>query len=316
MRRPSSVQLMVLGTVLLWALNVTVTRYVLTHGFEPLAYATIRYGAAALVFLGLALATEGSLRVLRSDVPLVAAAALVLWLNQIAFVYALDAATASVVALLLGATPIFAGLLVLALRLDRVGRRFWLGAAVSFVGVALVGVGGQGELHGGLTGIVLGIATAATWAAYSVAIAPLMRRYSPTRISALVIGGGWIAISITGARQTMEQDLALGWDVWTLLVFATLGPLVLTNLLWFRALHRIGPARATLAANLNPFVAAIIALLLLAEPMTPFQVLGGVFIAAGIVVARRPRSARAPEVASPALATRREAPEPGRGAAG
>jgi drug/metabolite transporter (DMT)-like permease len=315
MRRPSSVQLMVLGTVLLWALNVTVTRYVLTHGFEPLAYATIRYGAAALVFLGLALATEGSLRVLRSDVPLVAAAALVLWLNQIAFVYALDVATASVVALLLGATPIFAGLLVLALRLDRVGGRFWLGAAVSFVGVGLVGVGGQGELHGGLTGIVLGIATAATWAGYSVAIAPLMRRYSPTRISALVIGGGWIAISITGARQTMEQDLALGWDVWTLLVFATLGPLVLTNLLWFRALHRIGPARATLAANLNPFVAAIIALLLLAEPMTPLQVLGGVFIAAGIVVARRPRSARAPEVASPALATRREA-EPGRGTAG
>ena len=61
---------------------------------------------------------------------------------------------------------------MLALRLDRVGGRFWLGAAVSFVGVALVGVGGQGELHGGLTGIVLGIATAATWAAYSVAIAP------------------------------------------------------------------------------------------------------------------------------------------------
>ena len=130
-----------------------------------------------------------------------------------------------------------------------------------------------------------------------------------------MIGGGWIAISITGARQTMEQDLALGWDVWALLVFATLGPLVLTNLLWFRALHRIGPARATLAANLNPFVAAIIALLLLAEPMTPLQVLGGVFIAAGIVVARRPRSARAPEAASPHARDEGEA-EPSRGAAG
>jgi drug/metabolite transporter (DMT)-like permease len=177
---------------------------------------------------------------------------------------------------------------LLALRLDRVGRRFWLGAAVSFLGVALVGIGGQRELHGGTTGILLGIATAATWAGYSVAIAPLMRRYSPTRISALVLGAGWIAISLTGARQTAAQDLSLGWDVWALLAFATLGPLVLTNLLWFRALHRIGAARATLAANLNPFIAAIIALLLLSEPVTMLQVAGGVLIAAGIVVARRP----------------------------
>jgi drug/metabolite transporter (DMT)-like permease len=288
MPRVSSVHLMVLGTVLLWALNVTVTRYVLTHGFEPLAYATVRYGIAALIFLAMALATERSLRVLRSDIPLVAAAAIVLWINQLAFVYALDTATASVVALLLGATPIFAGLLVLALRLDRVGSRFWLGAAVSFLGVALVGIGGRGELHGGTAGILLGVATAATWAGYSVAIAPLMRRYSPTRISALVLGAGWIAISLTGARQTAAQDLSLDWDVWALLAFATLGPLVLTNVLWFRALHRIGAARATLAANLNPFIAAIIALLLLSEPVTMLQVVGGVLIAAGIVVARRP----------------------------
>ena len=42
-RRVSAVDLMLLGTVLLWALNVTVTRYVLTHGFRPLAYATVRY---------------------------------------------------------------------------------------------------------------------------------------------------------------------------------------------------------------------------------------------------------------------------------
>ena len=48
----SPVDLMLLGTVLLWALNFTVTRYVLTHGFHPLAYATIRYGAATAPLLG------------------------------------------------------------------------------------------------------------------------------------------------------------------------------------------------------------------------------------------------------------------------
>ena len=46
----AAVDLMLLGTVLLWALNITVTKYVLEHGFQPLAYATIRYFAATSLF--------------------------------------------------------------------------------------------------------------------------------------------------------------------------------------------------------------------------------------------------------------------------
>jgi drug/metabolite transporter (DMT)-like permease len=281
---------MLLATVVLWSLNLTVTRYILTHGFEPLAYATVRYGGAALVFLGLTLAVERSLRVLRSDVPLVLAAAATLFLNQIVFVYALRTTSASVIALVLGATPIFAALLGLVLRTEHMSRRFWAGAVVSFAGVGLVALG-TGEVSGDVGGVLLGVATAATWAAYSVAIAPLMRRYSPSRISALVLSVGWVAIAIVGAGQTVEQPLDLGWEVWALLVFATLGPLVLTNVFWFRSLHRIGPARATLAANLQPFVAAVLALVLLSEQITWVQIAGGVLIGAGIVLARR-RSAR------------------------
>ncbi len=79
----------------------------------------------------------------------------------------------------------------------------------------------------------------------------------------------------------------MGWTVWALLVFATLGPLVLTNVLWFRSLHKIGASRATLVANLQPFVAAVFALVLLSEEMTLLQVIGGILIGGGILVARR-----------------------------
>ena len=73
-------------------------------------------------------------------------------------------------------------------------------------------------------------------------------------------------------------------------MFATLGPLVLTNELWFRSLDRIGPARATLAANLQPFVAAAIAVVLLSETLNALELAGGALIAAGILVARRRRA--------------------------
>jgi drug/metabolite transporter (DMT)-like permease len=294
MRRLLGIELMLLTTVVLWALNITVTKYVLTHGFEPLAYATVRYAAAAAIFVGIVILAERTLRVPRRDAALFGAAALMVWLNQLSFVYAVEASTASTLALLLGATPIIAALIGLALGLERLSRRFWVAAAVSLAGVGLVAAGSGGSFSADLRGNALGMATAATWAGYSVAVAPLMERYSATRISAVVLGLAWIGIAACGARQTVDQDYGLGWEIWVLLVFATLGPLVVTNILWFRSLHRIGASRATLVGNLNPFLAAVFALVLLDERMTLIQVAGGVLIAGGILLARR----RAPAPAS------------------
>jgi drug/metabolite transporter (DMT)-like permease len=287
MRRPSTIEAMLLVTVLLWALNLTVTRYILTHGFEPLAYATVRYGLATAIFVGIVLVGERALGLARADVPLALVAALLIFLNQLAFVYALDRTSASTIALILGATPAFAALIGLTLGLERLSRRFWIAAVISFAGVGLVALGSGGEVSGDGLGILLGLATAATWAAYSVAVGPLMQRYSASRISVVALGVAWLGIVLVGLPQTADQELDVGWDVWSLLVFATLGPLVLTTILWFRVIHRIGASRATLVANLQPFVAAIVALVLLSESMTPVQVAGGALIAGGILTARR-----------------------------
>jgi drug/metabolite transporter (DMT)-like permease len=287
MRRPSTVELMLLATVLLWALNVSVTKYILEHGLQPLSYATVRYAFAGVIFVALTLFAERTLRIERRHIAVLALTAVVLWLNQLSFVLALDATTATTIGLLLGAIPIFTALIGLALGRERLKRRFWVAAAVSAVGVSLVAVGSGGDVSGGYGGILLGLSTCATWAAYSVAVAPMMQTYSALRVSAVVVPAAWVLIALSGVPQTRDQDWALGWEVWILVVLATLGPLVLTNILWFRSLHRVGPARATLAVNLQPFVAAVLAVVLLSEPLSALQVLGGVLIAAGIIIARR-----------------------------
>ncbi|HSI96990.1 MAG TPA: DMT family transporter [Gaiellaceae bacterium] len=295
MRRPTTVELMLLTTVLLWALNLSVTKYILTHGFHPLPYATLRYGLAAAIFVALTFVAERTLRIQRRHLAVVALAIAALWLNQLSFVFALDRTTASTIGLLLGAIPIFAALLGLLLGTETPSRRFWLAAAISFVGVGFVAVGSGGEVSGGFLGILLGLATGATWAAYSVTVAPLMRTYTPYRISALVIPGAWVLLLVTGLSETRDQSWDLGWEIWALLVFATLGPLVLTNVLWFHSIHRIGPAKATLAANLQPFVAAVLAVILLSEPLSALQISGGVLIGLGILAVRR----RAPAPQAP-----------------
>ena len=278
---------MLLSAIVLWALNLTVSRYVLTNGLQPIAYSTVRYGLASAVFIVIALAVERSLRIARRDALLVGSAALVLFVNQIGFVYALKTTSASVIALILAVTPIIAAAIGLVFGMEVLPRRFWLGAALSVAGVALVALGATGQFGGDAAGILFGILTAASWAVYSILITPLMQHYSPVRISAVVLPLSWIGIALIGLPQTRSQDWQLGWEVWALVLFATLGPLVVTNILWFKSLDRIGASRATLAANLQPFVAAVLAVVLLSEPLGLLQVVGGLLIAAGILLARR-----------------------------
>jgi drug/metabolite transporter (DMT)-like permease len=128
--------------------------------------------------------------------------------------------------------------------------------------------------------------TAATWAGYSVLITPLMRRYSPFRISSLVLLFGWIPIAITGSQQTFAQSFHFSALVWACFAFAVVGPLFLTNILWFTAISRVGPSRASLFSNMQPIFGVLFALVLLGEHLSAWEVVGGVAIVVAVLLER------------------------------
>jgi len=278
---------MLLLTTALWALNFTVSKYILEHGLRPLAYSGVRYTAAALIFVAITFPWERSLRIARADWPLVGLAIVLLLGNQLSFVYALDFTTATTTALLFGTLPIWTALISRLVGIDRrLGNRFWIAVFLSFSGVVLVTAGSGRSLSGDLKGDVLAVVGAATWGAYSVAISPLMRRYSPFRLSAVLLVIVSVPLLLLGSHQLAHEDFRWGALVWIGFVFAVLGPLVLTNFLWFTAIDRVGPSRAAIFANLQPFLAAVIALILLSENLTRYQVAGGLAIGAGILLSR------------------------------
>jgi drug/metabolite transporter (DMT)-like permease len=302
MRRPSPVDLMLIATIVIWAFNITVTKYVLTHGFQPLAYGALRYSAAAILAVVVAVVLEGSLRVGgRRNLALVGVASVLLLINQVSFVYALKLGSATTVALILGMTPIFAAIIASLVGLEQLTGRFWVATLIGFGGVALVALGSGGNLSSDLGGDLLAIVLAISWAAYSVTITPLMRTYSPYRISAVVLVIMCIPFVALSTPQIADQDYAsLGALVWAGLAFAIVGPLFLTNILWFKSIAIVGPSRATLFANAQPFVAAIFAALILSEHLHWLQIAGGVAILLGIVLERRWRRAAAAGAAEPA----------------
>ena len=63
--------------------------------------------------------------------------------------------------------------------------------------------------------------------------------------------------------------------------------LLVTNVLWFDGIHRVGAARATLFLYLEPFCVALVAMAILREHVSAAEWVGGVVILAGVLVARR-----------------------------
>jgi drug/metabolite transporter (DMT)-like permease len=287
MRRLATTDALLLISVVIWSLNITVTRYLLTEGIAPLAYSSLRYGCASVLFVLLGLALERTLRVRgQRAATLVGSAAVLLWANQIAFPYAVDMTNATTVALVIGTVPIFTALIASAAGLERLAPRYWIAASASFGGVVLVAAGSQGGLRADLGGVMLAVATAATWSAYSVTVTPLMRTNSALGISAVVIPLTWIPLMASGSGQVANQDFGFGALFWLSFAFTVIGPLVLTTFLWFIAIARVGPSHASLFANLQPFIAAIFALLILSEELSTLQVAGGFAIGAGLLLAR------------------------------
>jgi len=86
-----------------------------------------------------------------------------------------------------------------------------------------------------------------------------------------------------GLPQMLSQDWgAVGPLHLTAWAYSAVFPLLVTNLLYFRALRHIGASRATLYMYLQPFLAVVFAAVLIGEDVAPLQVAGGLVIILGV----------------------------------
>lgn len=282
---------LLLGTVLLWSFNFTAVGYGVTHGFDPLAYVSLRWILAGVALAALALWRGHRFRIGWRDAAILTGAAFVgVFVNQIAFVYAFTLVSASTVALVFGTLPILVSLFARLVGMERLGPRQWVAAVVSFVGVALVAVGASAGLSASIGGIALALLTAVTFAVYSVSIAPVVRRRSPLVVNAFTaLAGAAMLVPASSVVLAGESWDAIEPLAWGALLYSAIASIALGNLFWFSAIDRVGPGRAALFANLQPFLGALFAVAVLSERLSALQLGGGVVIAVGILLGRRAR---------------------------
>jgi drug/metabolite transporter (DMT)-like permease len=285
---------LMLGITVLWGCGYPLTRYALSHGFEPLSFAAARFALAAVAFSWIAMQRDGTVKVRREDMSLLLLCAVVgILLNQLTVSYAFSLSSGSTVALAFGMVPVFVVVAARLLRVELISRHTWMACGVSLAGATMVVLGHETRISGSLLGIALAFSAALTIGLYSVLVRPLVATYSPLRLSAAVALTGEVGLLVAGAQQILHQDW---WHIsllaWGALVYASLGAYVAGNGLYLASIQRVGASRASLYANTAPFAGTVLSVLVLSERLGLIQLFGGALILAAVLLAEWPTRPR------------------------
>lgn len=298
---------MVLAASCLFAVNGTVSKLVLTDGMSSLRLVQIRCVAAAVVLAGVAWCRRpGSLRISWRELRFLAVygvvgVAMVQWL----YFVAITRMPVSISLLIEFTAPLLVALWVRFVRREPVRRRVWLALAAVLLGLALVARVWAGLTLDGLA-LVACVLSAGCLAAYYLLGEHGLSTREPLTLAAwsfVVAGAFWSLLlpwwTFPFADLAAPADLAAVTDgrveaavpVWLLVSCVVLLGTVAPFALVLQGLSRIGATRAGLLGTAEPPLAGLVAWVVLGEALAPVQMLGGIVVLAGIVLAE---TARAP----------------------
>lgn len=307
----------ILAAASLWALVGLVTKrlYALAP-ISPLGVGALRLALAAPALLAVSATFERRpWRFARRDWWLFALYALTTAVYQLGFLGALTSTTVTAATLLLTTAPVFVALLAALLLGERPtpARATLLVVAVCGAALVVLGSGGNtagGALHldgGTLRGDLLALLAALAYAGYYLLSSVLGGRYGGIQVMTVAIGGGSVlllpvALAVGGLLPTLG---ALSGEGWALILLLALGSTALSYAIYGLAMRRTPATLASVAALIEPLIAATLAWRFLGERLAPLGILGGALLLAGIagtyiLRAREgmaPRRGPAPQVA-------------------
>lgn len=295
--RPNVVlaEVAVVVMALIWGVNYSVIKYG-TSVVPPLAFNGVRVALAALALTIVATIWGGTTPARRDVFALLALGALGNGVYQIFFAEGIARTRAGEAALVVGASPALIALFGTLRGIERIDRRGAFGIGLSIFGVALIVLGraatGENASGGSLFGNLLVLCGSVCWAVYTVLLMPYTRRVGGFHVLALSLAGGSLVLVSVGAMDIMRLDWrAVSGAAYGAMLYAGLGGLVIAYLLWYRGVKVLGPTRTHLYANLQPFIALLVAWITLGETPTAWQGIGAATIVGGVLMTRVQASA-------------------------
>ena len=295
----------------LWALSGPISVTLFRLGLPPTSVALLR-PLLGVVFLGVfLLAIDRRLFQLpwRTLVTMLLVGGVVVAIFQVAYQMSTDAVgVPSTVALLYLAPAIVVAVSPLLLGERLTAAKASL-ATLSVVGVWLTVVGSEGVgvdlTLGGLVWGVLCGAGYASVALYGRWFSPRYGALAPLFYSTL---GGTVFLLVSYPLLGWRLELPVGTQQWGLMVLLALTTMALAPLALYHAMRKIEAGRAAIGTTIEPFVATLLAILLVDQGLRPVGWLGLVLLVVGVAGAYAMRAPTPPSGRRTEARPLREAP--------
>lgn len=293
------------------ALTFPFARSGLAH-IEPFTFAFYRFLLAAVVLLTVVRLRRYSVPITKADAVRIAGlGAMVIFLNQVTYLWGQSLTGAGHGALLFATTPVWIFVLAMIHLRERPPLRRGVGILMALGGVVLImsaGVStfGRESLWGDL---IIWISVLA-WAYYAILGKPLATKYGATRVTAYALASGAVLYLPFGLWRAVTMDYAgIPTSAWISVAYVGLGTSVGSYILWYWLLKHMEASRVAVFHNVQPVIAVVAAYLFLGEPVGPTFLLGAGIVITGVMITEvgRPSASRAAPVGPAGLAPRRRA---------
>lgn len=290
---------------LTFALNGTVSKAILLSGLDSARLSQLRVTGAFLFLLAfVAVNRPQRLRIRRNEwVPLIAYGVLGVAMTQYLFFVALQYLPVGVALLIEFTAPVFVALWFRFVMKEPTRRVVWLALLISILGLALVAEVWRGFTFDAI-GLVAALGAAFALSAHYLITDRQMRQPEPRDAVSLTMWGFgfaslfWVIAqpwwSFPWADFTGSSDPSLGAIIggrplWFLSAWMIVLGTVVPFWLVVASMRHLRASQASMVGLTEPFLAIIVAWLVLGESLTLIQLLGGVFILIGVLLAERSR---------------------------
>ncbi len=276
--------------MVIWAAGASVIKYGLRE-IGPLAFATVRFLASAVLMVIWVSLAEGKPVIKREDWASVALVGLAqIGVYQIFFSVGLDHTTASNSSLLLGTVPIWTAVVAAASRQETITPPQVVGILLAFSGLAVVITARNGSLAlawGNFRGDILTVIAAILTAVAAVISKRPLQRYSPLRMMSISMVCGSLFLLPFGWPEIVSQEWAqVSMGAWLALAYSVMLAAVVAYVIYFKCIGELGATRTAAYNALIPPMAVVIAIVTLGESFTPMQGLGAVVVLGGVALVR------------------------------
>lgn len=302
-RNPQTVGVaMYLLAAFLFAVNGVLAKSAMQVGLSPLRLTELRNaGSMVLLIIVVLIVRPHAFRVRKKEIPfLIAYGVIAFTLVQFLFFFTISRLPVGIGTLLAFLAPIVVALYVKFFRRQPVRDRIWIAIALTLLGLGMMAQVWQGatlNTVGVLAGLLLALALALYWILGESgqtnrdALSLTMWGFIFSTLTWSIIAP-WTSFpyDVLGKTAAPMVDGWPGIPVWLIMTLGVVFGTVTPFLLVLGSLRRLGAARAGIIGTTEPVWAAILAMALLGEMLTPIQGIGGLIVVAGIIVAETARS--------------------------